>query len=73
MLLFWKLVDKTQIPHTDTDTFIITYKLFLVGLRGLYFMSNPDGTPCIYVLRLLNFHESFDQPDCFRWKKNNAK
>ena len=26
MLLFWKLVDKTQIPHTQeyTDTFIIT-------------------------------------------------
>jgi hypothetical protein len=49
MLLFWKLVDETQMPQSQeyTDTFIITYKLFLVGLRGRYFISNPDGRPCI--------------------------
>jgi hypothetical protein len=37
-------------PQTQkyTDTFIITYKLFLVGLRGHYFISNPDGRPCIF-------------------------
>jgi hypothetical protein len=34
-----------------TDTFIITYKLFLVGLRGRYFISNPDGRPCIAIER----------------------
>ena len=48
MLLFKKLVDESQMPQSQeyTDTFIITYKLFLVGLQGLYFISNPDGRPC---------------------------
>ena len=36
-----------------TDTFIITYKLFFVGLQGLYFISNPDGRPCMYHIRFL--------------------
>ena len=37
MLLFQKLVDETQMPkHQEyTDTFIITWMLFLVGLHGL--------------------------------------
>jgi hypothetical protein len=50
MLLLWKLVDETQMPQSQeyTNTFIITYKLFLVGLRGRYFISNPDGRPCMY-------------------------
>ena len=39
-------------PHTQeyTDTFIIALKLFLVGLGGLYFMSNLDGTPCTQII-----------------------
>jgi hypothetical protein len=34
MLIFRKLVDETQMPQSQdyTDTFIIIYKLFLVGL-----------------------------------------
>jgi hypothetical protein len=47
-----------------TDTFIITYKLFLVGLRGHYFISNPDGRPCMrkfkisveYLCKTIMFH-----------------
>ena len=44
-----KLVDETQMPQSQkcTDTFIITYKVFLIGLQGLYFISNPDGRPCM--------------------------
>ena len=48
MLLSKKLVDESQMPQSQdyTDTFIIIYKEFLVGLQGLYFISNPDGRPC---------------------------
>ena len=48
MLLFKKLVDETQMPKPQkyTDTFILTKKLFLVGLRGLQSISNPVERPC---------------------------
>ena len=37
MLLFWKLVDETQMSKSQEykDTFILVKKLFLVGLRDL--------------------------------------
>ena len=48
MLLFQKLVDETQMPKPQeyTDIFILTKKLFLVGLRGLQSISNPVERPC---------------------------
>ena len=48
MLLFQKLVDETQMPKPQklTDTFILTKKLFLLGLRGLQSISNPVERPC---------------------------
>ena len=48
MLLFQKLVDETQMPKPQkyTDTFILTKKLFLVGLLGLQNISNPVERPC---------------------------
>ena len=47
MLLFQKLVDETQMPKPQkyTDTFILTKKLFLVGLLGLQSMSNLVERP----------------------------
>ena len=49
MLLFQKLVDETKMPKPQeyTDTFILTKKLFLVGLLGLQNISNPVERPCI--------------------------
>ena len=49
MLLFWKLVDETQMaaPREYTDAFIITKKLFLGGLRGLQSNSIWYETPCM--------------------------
>ena len=48
MLLFQKLVDESQLPKPQeyTDTFILTKKLFLVGLRGLQNISKPVERPC---------------------------
>ena len=53
MLLFQKLVDETQMPKPQkyTDTFILTKKLFLVGLRGFQNISNPVERPCIFGLK----------------------
>ena len=36
-------------PQEYTDTFILTKKLFLVGLLGLQNISNPVERPCILV------------------------
>ena len=49
MLLFQKLVDETQMPKPQeyTDTFILTKKMLLVGLRGLQSISNPVERPCM--------------------------
>ena len=51
MLLFQKLVDETQMskPQKYTVAFILTKKLFLVGLRDLQSISNPVERPCITV------------------------
>jgi hypothetical protein len=51
MLLFWNLVDQTQMaaPQKYTNAFIITKKLFLGGLRGLQSNSKQYETPCIYI------------------------
>ena len=48
MLLFWKLIDETQMPQSQecTDAIIMIYKLFLVDLWVCYFISNPNGRPC---------------------------
>ena len=48
MLLFQKLVDETQMPKPQeyTDTFILTKKLFLVGLLGLQSGANQYERPC---------------------------
>ena len=48
MLLFWKMVNETQMPKPQeyTDTFIITQKLFLVCLWGLQNLSKGVETPC---------------------------
>ena len=43
-----------------TDTFIIIYKLFLVGLQGLYFISNPDGRSCSSSREAKNLVQYFD-------------
>ena len=53
MLLFWKLVDKTQMPRPQEyiDTFILIKKCFLVGLRGLQSMSNSVERPCMNISR----------------------
>ena len=52
MLLFQKLVDETQMPKPQeyTDTFILTKKLFLVGLRGLRSISNLVKRPCTIIV-----------------------
>ena len=49
MLFFQNLVDETQMPKPQkyTDTFILTKKLFIVGLRGLQNISIPIERPCI--------------------------
>ena len=48
ILFFKKLVDETQMPKPQeyTDFFILTKKLFLVGLWGLQSISNPVERPC---------------------------
>ena len=48
MLLFQKLVDETQMPKPQkyTDIFILTKKLFIVGLQGLQNISTPVERPC---------------------------
>ena len=48
MLFFQNLVDETQMPKPQkyTDTFILTKKLFIVGLRGLQNLSIPVERPC---------------------------
>ena len=48
MLFFQNLVDETQMPKPQkyTDTFILTKKLFIVGLRGLQNISIPVERPC---------------------------
>ena len=50
MLFFQNLVDETQMPKPQkyTDTFILTKKLFTVGLRGLQNISIPVERPCNY-------------------------
>ena len=52
MLIFLKFVDETKMPKPQeyTNTFIVTKKLFLVGLRGLQNISNPVERPCTYVI-----------------------
>ena len=51
-------MDESEMPQSKeyTDTFIITYKLFLVGLQGLYFISNPDGRPCTRAIGSVSVH-----------------
>ena len=51
MLLFWKLVDETQMtgPRKYTDAFIIIKKLFLGGLRGLQSISKQYERPCKWL------------------------
>ena len=48
MLFFQNLVDETQMPKPQkyTDTFILTKKLFIVGLRGRQNISIPVERPC---------------------------
>ena len=50
MLFFQNLVDETQMPKPQkyTDTFILTKKLFIVGLRGLQNISIPVERPCSF-------------------------
>jgi hypothetical protein len=47
MLLFQKLVNETQMPKPQeyTDTFILTKKIFFVGLQGCQSISNPVERP----------------------------
>jgi hypothetical protein len=54
MILIQKLVDETKMPkHKEyTDTFILTKKVFLVGLLGLQIISNPVERPCRKILAL---------------------
>jgi hypothetical protein len=40
-------------PQEYTDTFILTKKLFLIGLRGLQSISNPIERPCNKVTHLM--------------------
>ena len=49
MLFFQNLVDETQMPKPQkyTDIFILTKKLFIVGLQGLQNISIPVERPCI--------------------------
>ena len=62
MLLFWKLVDETQMaaPREYTDAFIITKKLFLGGLRGLQSNSIWYETPCIWDLNFFNLEFTYE-------------
>ena len=48
MLFFQNLVDETQMPKPQkyTDIFILTKKLFIVGLQGLQNISIPVERPC---------------------------
>ena len=48
MLFFQNLVDETQMPKPQkyTDTFILTKKLFIVGLQGRQNISIPVERPC---------------------------
>ena len=57
MLFFQNLVDETQMPKPQkyTDTFILTKKLFIVGLRGLQNISIPVERPCIHKKHLDEF------------------
>ena len=59
MLLFQKLVDETQMPKPQeyTDIFILTKKLFLVGLWGLQSISNPVERPCSMCTK--NFYDIY--------------
>ena len=56
MLLFWKLIDETQMAASReyTDAFIITKKLFLGGLRGLQSNSIRYERPCKYMFNLFS-------------------
>ena len=58
MLFFQNLVDETQMPKPQkyTDTFILTKKLFIVGLRGLQNISIPVERPCKRSLSPFNMH-----------------
>jgi hypothetical protein len=49
LLLFWKLVDETQMPKPQKyrDTFILIKNLLLVGLRGLQSISKSVERPCM--------------------------
>ena len=55
MLFFQNLVDETQMPKPQkyTDIFILTKKLFIVGLQGLQNISIPVERPCIILHGLL--------------------
>ena len=52
MLFFQNLVDETQMPKPQkyTDIFILTKKLFIVGLQGLQNISIPVERPCRNIL-----------------------
>ena len=59
MLFFQNLVDENQMPKPQkyTDTFILTKKLFIVGLRGRQNISIPVERPCIFcvdIFQVLN-------------------
>ena len=72
MLFKKKLVDETQMPKPQeyTDTFILTKKLFLVGLRGLQSISNPVERPCTLDLKIEANATLFSQTPRGIWWKN---
>ena len=51
MLLFWKLVDETQMvkPPEPTSHHNLRKYLILLPLRAIYFRSLYYETPCIYI------------------------
>ena len=48
-------------PQEYTDIFILTKKLFLVGLWGLQSISNPVERPCIKVYKKSIFWTTYTQ------------
>ena len=53
MLIFLKFVDETKMPKPQeyTNIFIVTKKLFLVGIGGLQSISNPVERPCNIIFQ----------------------
>ena len=65
LLFFQNLVDETQMPKPQkyTDTFILTKKLFIVGLRGLQNISIPIERPCNYWILVALVRASLNSSD----------